>query len=690
MLLADGRPVEIQSRPFDILEFLVSARDRVVSREEVTAHVWRDVTVAENNLTVQMSALRRILANHGAEGLIITLPGRGYRFIGDVNIPQEPMLVEADVPPPLIQPRWRDGLIVAFAFLLMTLTAGTMWWNYAARSGPPRLSIAVLPFRDLSDERSRDYMADAVSDDLTTDLSHIPGSSVIARESADSYRGRSVDIVEIGRALNVRYVLEGSLREEDGDFHINAQLIDAVTGMHLWAERFETPLERLGDTRTAIVRRIASALDTELTELEGERGLVDRPQDPDALSLFYRARSGAEHDDSLAGLGIAQGELEAAIRQQPQFGDAYAELGLTLIHKVLGTDDPDNDRDLAAARSAIARALQLAPQNPTALGALARLRMSDGQCGAATYSAMAALASEPNSVDALAVLAKCAISAGKLDSAANYEQTILRLNPESRMNKIRYALLAQIRLLQGQYHDALALIYQALAGENIPNTVEDSMGRIEYAKLMQIAAYQLSGDSIRAHELFLEYNRLWKHRSVWRIGAYASAGEARLPGYARFLTGLQAAGMPDFVVETDDERVPASTTAHFGGDFDPTPVALAGASRIDTSELNAWLKKASPLIIDFGRGGRVIEGATWMDRSLTQDNDNSFFDKVMSESGHGLETPVVIMASGSFGFDSYNVALHAISRGFRKVYWYRGGEESWARYGLPGRDRRPL
>jgi TolB-like protein len=583
------------------------------------------------------------------------------------------------------RPRWRAALLGGLA--VVALGAGAAAWRRMAAPAPPPLSIAVLPFRNLSQDRSQDYLADAVSDDLTTDLSHIPGSTVIARESSDVYRGQAVNAAQIGRALHVRYLLEGSLRAEDGTYHINAQLIDAASGAHLWAQRFDAPPTHIADVRTSIVRRIASALDAEFTDIEGAAGTGARPNDEDALALFYRARSTIGHDDTLGGLRRAQTQLEKAVQLQPDFADAQAQLAITLLRKAMGTDDPDDAADMAEARAAVLRALHLAPRNAAALAADARLRVADGQCAPAMLSATAALDEEPNSIDALGVLAKCAMHAGQLDDAARYEQSILRLNPESVRTHTEEEVLAQVRLLQGRYRDAEALCFQALDGDPPPRPDADAMGRADYTRLMQMAAFALDGDTTRAQELYAAYNTIWPRRSVWRIGAYASTGVANLPGYRRFLDGLHAAGMPEYDDETADYGIAPPPAPHHGGDFDPTPMQAPGATRVTTHEVAAMLK-AGVLVLDIGRGVAVPQGAAWYDHSLSDDDDVTFADRMLAARPAGPQTPVVVMGPGSTGFDSYNLVGHLVSHGFTKVYWYRGGEEAWARAGLPARDMR--
>ena len=218
-LLARGEKLALSSRAFDILVFLVTERDRVVGKDEIMTKVWRGVAVEENNLAVQISALRRVLGEH-AEGqtMIATVPGQGYRFVGRIELPEAPAPafiafpaeepVRPPAPPAIVQRRPWTLIAIGGA---ISLAAALLAIVYLSRPAPPpRLSLAVLPFRNLGEDSKQDYLADAVTDDLTTDLSHIPGSVVIARESSDAYKGRAVPAEQIGRALHVRYLLEAA------------------------------------------------------------------------------------------------------------------------------------------------------------------------------------------------------------------------------------------------------------------------------------------------------------------------------------------------------------------------------------------------------------------------------------------------------------------------------------------------
>jgi TolB-like protein len=168
---------------------------------------------------------------------------------------------------------------------LLLFVAGGLWWLSSGRGTieAPRLSLAVLPFENLSGDPAQEYFADGITEDLTTDLSRLPGSLVIARNSAFTYKNKAVDAKQVGRELAVRYVLEGSVRRIGNEVRVNAQLIDTKTGAHLWADRFDSNLADLGQLQNEITGRIASSLNVELIEAESRRSLQEHATNPDAV-----------------------------------------------------------------------------------------------------------------------------------------------------------------------------------------------------------------------------------------------------------------------------------------------------------------------------------------------------------------------------------------------------------------------
>src|ERR1700731_1084442 len=220
-------PMAIGSRALDILGVLVERPRDLVSRADIIQAVWPGTAVEDSNLNVQVAALRRILDDGRAEGSCIqTVPGRSYRFVAPVT------RVERAAP---------AHIVVA-----------------------PRLSIVVLPFTNLSDDREQQYFADGITDDLTTDLSRLANMFVISRNTAFTYRNQPVGTKQIGRELGVRYVLEGSVRRSGNQLRVTAQLIDAATNAHLWAERFDRYTGDLFALQNEITGRIANSLNVEL------------------------------------------------------------------------------------------------------------------------------------------------------------------------------------------------------------------------------------------------------------------------------------------------------------------------------------------------------------------------------------------------------------------------------------------
>ena len=226
--------------------------------------------------------------------------------------------------------RWRA---VAAVLLVAALAAGAYGWRsglatrmIGAPAGAPHLSIVVLPFANLSSDPEQDYFADAITDDLTTDLSHLSDSFVIARNTAFTYKGKAVDVKEIGRELGVRYALEGSVRRVGEDITVNAQLVSTDTGAHVWADRFAGDRAKLGQLQVDIVARLANALGMELVRAEALRATRERPDNPDAVDLAMRGEvaifgfSPASNKEAIA-------DFERALKLDPDL--VRAKLGLS-------------------------------------------------------------------------------------------------------------------------------------------------------------------------------------------------------------------------------------------------------------------------------------------------------------------------------------------------------------------------
>lgn len=563
-LSVEGIPIPVSSRGFDILHLLVEQHDRVVGKDEILATVWHGMLVEENNLAVQISALRRSLGEqHGGQPFIATVPGRGYRFVAAIEQdppgPPAPAAPDPDDTPapddaPVQAPRRAlPPMSRLWAAAVLALLAGPVWLGTSSHHGPPRLSIVVLPFRNLGPDPAQDYLADAISDDLTTDLSHLPGSRVIARESADTYKGHAVQAQVIGRALDVRYLLEGSLRREGDLLHINAQLIDAHDAAHLWASGFDVAPGELGHARTEIVRHLASALDFTLVQIEAARSLHERASNPDAVDFYLQARSVLDRDDTLAGLIAAQHLLERATAAAPDFADAHAQLGLVLLRKIGDFDDVDEWIDHAQAVGAIDRAIRLSPRDPLAIAARGTLAWEDEQCGAALPMFRLALTLDPDLAQAQSGLAACAHALGHMQEMIDALQDMIRVDPAAAANADRDTLIGFGNLVLDRPDRAGPWLERAAALD--VTDAASPLGWQEWNALYRIAAAAECGEKDQASRMYATYAHLWPRRTVWRLASYETRAVAAVGGYRRVLSALRTAGMPSSESETGDAGV---------------------------------------------------------------------------------------------------------------------------------------
>jgi TolB-like protein/DNA-binding winged helix-turn-helix (wHTH) protein len=310
-----ARPVAIGSRALDVLAVLVAHQGELLSKQAIMQTVWPGMVVDEKNLTVQIATLRRVLDDGRTDrSCIQTEAGRGYRFVAPVTRKEHDELPEANRSPPTLpdatpppkadipatagqsprRHRWTATALAASGILLAGILLTLAWsggWIGAGKAPPPRLSIVVLPFKDMDDDPTNDYLADAITDDLTTELSGIRGAWVIARESAYTYKGKAVDVRQIGRELDVRYVLEGSVRQIGPILRVNVQLVSAETGAHLWSDRFDEEISQLAAGQQHIVARLSDTINLRVVEIESARSMRERPTNPDAFDLILRARS---------------------------------------------------------------------------------------------------------------------------------------------------------------------------------------------------------------------------------------------------------------------------------------------------------------------------------------------------------------------------------------------------------------
>jgi TolB-like protein len=241
-LRRDRELLSVEPKVFDLLSYLIANRERVVSKDDLIANVWNGRIVSDAALTTCLNAARTAIGDSGEEQrLIKTLPRKGFRFVGAVT--------EGDRP--------SAPAIVSDSDVEASDPALTL---------PDRPSIAVLPFENMSGDPEQEYFADGMVEEIITALSRFKSLFVIARNSSFTFKGRAVDIKEVGRKLGVRYVLEGSVRTASGKVRIAVQLIDALTGAHIWADRFERDLTDIFALQDEITVAVVSAIQPKLLQ----------------------------------------------------------------------------------------------------------------------------------------------------------------------------------------------------------------------------------------------------------------------------------------------------------------------------------------------------------------------------------------------------------------------------------------
>jgi TolB-like protein len=329
-------------------------------------------------------------------------------------------------------------LAVAATVIVVALAAGAYVWQsgLAPRwlgvavgedklANAPHLSIIVLPFANLSGDPEQDYFADGITDDLTTDLSHILDSFVIAHNTALTYKGRAIDVKEIGRDLGVRYALEGSVRRIGETITINAQLISTETGAHIWAERFEGERAKLGQLQVEVVARIANALGAELLRAESLRAIGEHPDNPDAVDLTTRAKLALFRMDNQE----AKDGFEQALKLDPNMTRAQVGLSFALTNLASYPGATDREAYLDRAERLADQALSTRPDYAIFLFAKANVLAARKQTEASILEGEAAIKSDPNYAATHGYLAGWKALAGRPEQGFADIETAKRLSP---------------------------------------------------------------------------------------------------------------------------------------------------------------------------------------------------------------------------------------------------------------------
>jgi TolB-like protein/predicted Zn-dependent protease len=332
--------------------------------------------------------------------------------------------------------------VVAAALAAVVVAAGGYAWHSGLASRmlgvsvaedkvktAPRLSIVVLPFENLSGDKEQDYFADGITDDLTTDLSHLPDSFVISRGTAFTYKGKPIDPKQIGRDLGVRYVLEGSVRRLGEKVEVNAQLISTETGAHVWADRFEGERSKLGELQLEVVSRLARSLDVELIKAEALRAARERPNNPDAVDLAMRGSASLNSGFDQAKFDAAIADFERALQLDPELVRAQVGLAYSLIDRAYVFGGGDAAVDYPRAEALLTSALSKEPNSAVVQGTRALLAFARKQYSDALSKLDVVLEIDPNIAGAYGLRGVVRLFTGRTEEDIPDLQTALRLSP---------------------------------------------------------------------------------------------------------------------------------------------------------------------------------------------------------------------------------------------------------------------
>ncbi len=652
-------PVQIGSRALDVLSVLVGRRGELVSKHEIMDAVWPGTAVEDGNLTVQISALRRVLDRDRPAGSCIqTVPARGYRLVTPVRLASG----HSD--------------------------AGTAMPHHMGvqedTQRAPRLSIVVLPFQNLSGNPKEDYLGDAITDDLTGELSRIPGAFIVARASAYACRHKAEDIRKIGTELGVRYAVEGSVRRIGAILRVNAQLVSAETGANLWSDRFDAEIANLAACQEAIVCRIGSALGIEVVDVESKRSVRERPTNPDAFDLVLRAISLQNQPFSMQRNEATRSLYEQALVIDPTSLRAMLGLFRVLVNQFndrLYWIDGDTQQRVISLH---AHAQSIAPHDEGVLTCTVRTPRGPGEMAAIVGCCPKPDRQLPEQRFRLS------LSGARQNSHRGRRGSAPLAGKDDRTQSTRSISVGPVLA-----HGLCPATYRALRNSitwhrRALSVYPDAPPVVHSQRLRQMASAWALGDHIEeARRAIVEANRMWPLATVRSCSPRNPWSKALVAQMRRYQEGLRIAGLRDHAEEDSDfgvvpDDMLRSDLAGF------TPRTVAGGSTIGTRAFQSVLNEQSPVVIDttLSFWGCSIPGAIGLRHagiggSFTDGTQDRLSHKIRTLTGGDLDRSIVAVGCNSERFDGHNLALRLAALGYRNIYWYRGGREAWEAKGLP-------
>lgn len=542
----------------------------------------------------------------------------------------------------------------------------------------------VLPFENLGRDPGDDYLADAVTEDLTTNLSRLPGALVIARTSAAVYRGKSIDIRQVGQELGVRYVIEGSTRRLGDTLRVSAQLVSGITGVHLWADRFDQDVRDLSAGQDEIANRLSAELGAQVIEIENTRSVRERSTDPDALDFFLRARH-AFKTQSTQSIAL----YEQALRLDPTSARIMILLARELINRYVHTDHPERGSPdlLGRASALISAAATIEPNTEHVVFAQGFLLRAQARFQEGIALLQQLIERAPNNCNAFRQLGICKLASGLAEDALPLLYRSIRLDPLSPNHRFSCHYIGQALALLERDKESIEWQQRALAA-----TVEVSPAWRARCYLFMASAYGNIGLIRNAEHAVAGANRLWPYATVRSFAPGSKPmrdpGPTFLMQMDHLQEGLRRAGLRDHADEDAEFGVSATDALHEDL-VGYTPTSAPGVFTIRTRELVDLIERQKPLLIDvcLTTWGRSIPGAVGLRGSghavgFTDGLLNRLQHTIQNRTSGELSAPIVVFCMNSERLSGYNLVLRLVRMGYKRVYWYRGGFEAWLVAGL--------
>ncbi|MEX0346254.1 MAG: winged helix-turn-helix domain-containing tetratricopeptide repeat protein [Rhizobiaceae bacterium] len=463
----DG-PVKVEPKVLRLITYLIENADHVVSKDELIEKVWDGRIVSDAALNSRINAARRAVGDSGSEQKIIkTLSRRGFRFIADLQRDIEP---GGSAPEPgLSQTTHTDQLSVSLS------DPGSIRDLHVDPASPlERPAIAVIPFTNMSGDAEQEYFADGLTEDMITALSNWRSFPVIARNSVFAYKGKAIDVRTVAGELGARFLLEGSVRTAGGRVRITAQLVDANSGHHIWAERLDRELDDIFDVQDEITHQLAAVVAPELERSEQRRIKAKRPSNLSAWEYYHR---GQAHLSEFIGEEYTKARemFEKAIALDPNYSDAFVGIFQTHSRNLMESNAADPAETKSAALAAAKRAVELDEASSNARYALGNSYLWLREFDAAVTELETALQLNPSNALARVILGNVLNLSGRHEEAIHHIETGTGLNPmDSRAGHFFKTWLAEAHFCNGDDEMAANLARAAIrhrAGYPLSNLV---------------------------------------------------------------------------------------------------------------------------------------------------------------------------------------------------------------------------